>query len=78
VVLTIISYLATAAGLVPMTSVIVPWTTPPVLGAFLATNGSVAAALLALFNLGITFVMYVPFVLLSNRHSIEEIEEEVA
>ncbi|MBN2795382.1 MAG: PTS sugar transporter subunit IIC [Clostridia bacterium] len=67
VILTIISYTATAVGLVPMTSVIVPWTTPPVIGAFLATNGSVAAAALALFNLALTVVMYLPFVILSNR-----------
>lgn len=67
VILTIISYVATATGLVPMTSVIIPWTTPPVVGAFLATNGSVAAAALAVFNLGLTFVMYLPFILLANK-----------
>lgn len=78
VILTIISYMATAIGIVPMTSVIVPWTTPPVLGAFLATNGSVAAAGLALFNLVLTFIMYSPFVLLSNKKSIADIEQESA
>ena len=67
VILTIISYTATAAGIVPMTSVIIPWTTPPIIGAFLATNGSIAAAILAAFNLCLTFIMYTPFVLLANR-----------
>lgn len=67
VILTIISYLATSAGLVPMTSVIVPWTTPPVIGGFLATNGNIAGALLSAFNLGLTFLMYLPFVLLANK-----------
>jgi len=73
VVLTIISYLATAAGIVPMTSVIVPWTTPPVIGGFLATNGSIAGAALSLFNLVLTFFMYLPFVLLSNKSMKSEI-----
>jgi len=67
VIITIISYLATQAGLVPMTSVVIPWTTPPIIGAFLATNGSFAAAGLAAFNLVLVFLMYIPFVLLSNK-----------
>ncbi len=66
-VLTIIAYTATKVGIVPPTSVIVPWTTPPVLGAFLATGGSIAAALLALMNFVIAIVIYLPFVHLSNR-----------
>lgn len=73
VILTVISYLATASGIVPMTSVIIPWTTPPVIGAFLATNGSIAAAFLAVINLGLTFLMYTPFVLLANRQSSNEL-----
>ncbi len=67
VILTVVSYLATAAGLVPMTSVIIPWTTPPVIGGFLATNGSIGGAVLAVFNLALTFVMYLPFVLMANK-----------
>lgn len=71
IVITIISYMATSIGLVPMTSVIVPWTTPPIIGAFLATGGSIPAAILALFNLVLTFLMYTPFVLLANKVSKE-------
>jgi PTS system cellobiose-specific IIC component len=67
IILTLIAYIATAAGIVPPTSVVVPWTTPPVIGAFLATGGSVAAAILALFNFVLSIVMYIPFVILANR-----------
>lgn len=65
--LTTISYVATAVGLVPAASVLIPWTTPPVIGAFLATNGSIAAALLAIFNMVISVIVYLPFVYLSNN-----------
>lgn len=66
VILTLIAYFATATGLVPATSVIVPWTTPPVLGAFIATGGSISASILALFNFILAIVMYIPFVILAN------------
>jgi PTS system cellobiose-specific IIC component len=65
--LTSISYFATFLGLVPPASVLIPWTTPPVIGAFLATNGSLSATLLALFNLVLSVIVYLPFVYLSNN-----------
>lgn len=67
ILLTSISYFATYIGLVPPASVLIPWTTPPVIGAFLATNGSLSSALLALFNLVLSVVVYLPFVYLSNN-----------
>lgn len=72
VILTIISYVATATGLVPMTSVIIPWTTPPIIGGFLATNGHIGGVLLSMVNLAVTVLMYVPFVLLANKHTMNE------
>lgn len=72
VVLTAVAYTVTSIGLVPPTSIIIPWTTPPVIGAFLATNGSFAAALLAMFNFTLAFVMYIPFIQYSNRIAIEK------
>ncbi len=61
-ILTIIAYIATAIGLVPVTTVTVPWVTPPVIGAFLACGGSITAALVALVNLVLAIVVYIPFV----------------
>lgn len=67
VVLTIFSYLVTLAGIVPVTTVVIPWVTPPIIGGFLATNGSVMGAALSAVNLVIAFVIYLPFVLLSEK-----------
>ncbi|WP_249028514.1 PTS sugar transporter subunit IIC [Tannockella kyphosi] len=67
IVLTIIAYAATAAGLVPFVHVVVPWVIPPVLYAFLATGGSFAAALLAAVNLVIAVVIWGAFVLVANK-----------
>lgn len=44
----------------------IPWTTPPVLNALLATNFNLGAGLVALLNLGIAFVIYLPFVYVAN------------
>ncbi|STW30049.1 PTS system chitobiose-specific transporter subunit IIC [Klebsiella michiganensis] len=40
---------------------------PTGLGAFFNTNGSVAALLLALFNLAVSTLVYLPFVVISNK-----------
>lgn len=66
VILTIISYFAIASGLVPRTIAMMPWTTPPVIGGFLVT-GSIRGALLALFNLIVSIIIYLPFVLVAER-----------
>ncbi len=68
-ILTVIAYFATSVGLVPPVSVIIPWTTPPVIGAFIATGGSFAAALLAIFNFAISILVYIPFIILLNKES---------
>jgi len=39
----------------------VPWTTPAIIGPYLATNGSVGAAIWSACTIGISFVMYYPF-----------------
>ncbi|VBB05159.1 phosphotransferase system eiic [Lucifera butyrica] len=67
VVLTIITYTAIASGLVPRTIAMMPWTTPPVIGGFLVT-GSLAGGLLALMNLVIGVIIYIPFIILSERY----------
>lgn len=67
VVTTIIAYLATAAGLISKTVVMVPWTTPPVLSAFLATGGDFRAGLLSLGLVILSVVLYIPFVYAANK-----------
>ncbi len=63
----IVAYVATVLGIVPPVYVAVPWVLPTGLYAFFATGGSVMAALIALLNLFIAFVIWTPFVLIANK-----------
>lgn len=75
IILTITTYMAISMGIVPRTIAMMPWTTPPVIGGFLVT-GSIMGALLALLNLVISVVMYIPFVIMGERY--EEKAEQAA
>lgn len=74
VIITIISYFALATGLVPKTVVMVPWTTPPILSGYLVTGGSWRGVILQVFNLALTFLMYLPFVMAGTRALKREME----
>ncbi|OGO78290.1 MAG: PTS lactose transporter subunit IIC [Clostridiales bacterium GWB2_37_7] len=74
-VLTFTAWLATVSGLIPPTYVAIPWITPVGIGAFLATGGSFMAGLVALANFALATVIYLPFVMLSERISTEKNEE---
>lgn len=71
----IVAYVAMATGLVPPTIVDVSWTTPPLMGGFIAT-GSFAGAALQLVNIVIGAVLYLPFLRrhehLSEKHEHDE------
>ena len=66
-VLSAVAYGFTAAGIIPPVFVSVPWIMPVGVYAFLATGGSIGAALVALLNLAISFVIWAPFVILANK-----------
>lgn len=66
----------TSAGIIPPCFIQVPWIMPVGIYAYLATGGNIMAALVALLNLGISFLMWTPFVLLANRE--QEKEQAVA
>jgi PTS system cellobiose-specific IIC component len=71
------------AGIIPPITNTAPWTMPTGLMAFFTTNGSVAAFCLAIFNLGVATLMYMPFVLIANKaqnviEEEEESEEDIA
>ncbi len=68
-ILATIAYFATSIGLVPPVFLQVPWVTPPVISAFLATGGSITAALLALVNLAIATFIWGVFVVIANKKS---------
>lgn len=63
----IIAYGFTAVGIIPPVFIQVPWVMPVGIYAFLATGGNFVAALVALLNLGISILIWTPFVILANR-----------
>lgn len=61
------AYLMTVLDFCGRMVVNAPWTTPPVLMAFLSSGGSGGAAVTQLICIGITVLIYIPFVMISNR-----------
>ncbi|MBQ9413118.1 MAG: PTS sugar transporter subunit IIC/EAL domain-containing protein [Oscillospiraceae bacterium] len=65
-----LAYLAISAGWVPMITGAVDWTTPVLLGGYLAT-GSVAGSALQLVNMAAGVLIYLPFVRRMDRRAEE-------
>ncbi len=75
VIISVIAYLATASGLVPYTTIVIPWTSPPIIGGFLATGGHFMGAVLSAVNLIICFLIYLPFIAISERLEKREVSK---
>ncbi|MDO1604743.1 PTS sugar transporter subunit IIC [Lactobacillus sp. YT155] len=71
-----IGYFATAAHLVNPVSQQVVWVTPPLINAFLATNGDWRAVVWSAICMLVTFLIYVPFVLAANRMANKSVDIE--
>lgn len=72
IIVTIVSYLAISWGFVhPVIIANMPWTTPPILGGFMAT-GHISGALLSLVNIIIGVVVYIPFVYMAEKMESKE------
>ncbi len=68
----IITYLVMSVGLVPLTTgVTLPWTTPPIIGGFLAT-GSWQGAVLQIVLVAVSFAIYYPFFKAADKRKYEE------
>ena len=67
-----VTYLVMSIGLVPLTTgVTLPWTTPPVVGGFLAT-GSWQGAVLQIVLVAVSFAIYYPFFKAADRQKLKE------
>ena len=75
-ILTLVAFYATKIGFAGPIVNSVPWTTPPILNAFLATNGSFGAVVVSVVNLVIAFLVYMPFVMIANRYEAQREELE--
>lgn len=72
VVNAILTYFSMALGLVPFTTgVTLPWTTPPIIGGFLAT-GSWQGAVLQVVLVAVSFMIYFPFFKAADRNNLME------
>lgn len=79
-ILTVVAYFATVWGIAGPVVNSVPWTTPPIINAYLATNGSLGAVLVSVINLALAFIIYLPFVMVANRQqkAASEAEQKLA
>ena len=77
VVLTLVSFLATASGLVPVVSQSVDWTVPFLFSGYKAT-GSIAGSFLQLVNLLIGILIYIPFIRRSEKKETAEFQRIVS
>lgn len=72
----VIGYFATAIGFAGPAVVMIPWTTPPIISAYLATAGSLGAVATQLICIVVATLVYLPFVKASNvTKRVDEVEE---
>ena len=64
-----IGYTLTRIGFCEVMSYNVPWTTPPLLGAFLATGGDIKASIAQGLAILAAALIYAPFVLITNKQA---------
>ncbi len=69
------SFLAMKTGLVPLVTSPVEWTTPVILGGYMAT-GSVMGSLLQLLNIALGILIYRPFVKKFDEEKMENFKED--
>lgn len=74
IILTFTTWMGISVFGVTHTTVWIPWTSPPIIGGFLAST-NVTGAILAAFNLALAVVIYLPFVIAANLGG--KTEEEV-
>lgn len=70
----LIGYFATLWGWVSRTVVLVPWTTPPLIGPYLSTAGDWRSVILQAFIIILGVFLYLPFLKISDRVSMMQAE----
>ncbi len=62
-----IGYVMTAIGFAGYTVIMIPWTTPPLLSAYIATAGSIGAVITQIICIAVAVLIYMPFVKMANK-----------
>lgn len=70
----LIGYFATAIGFMNKCTVLVPWTTPPLINGFLATGGDFRAVIVQLIIIVVGVLLYLPFIRISEQVSKRQME----
>ena len=73
----VIGSLATSLGIMAHTYILIPWTTPPIISAFLATGEHILSAVVALVILILSVLVYMPFVAILNKQRMISDEKSV-
>ncbi|CAM3649634.1 PTS sugar transporter subunit IIC [Erysipelothrix urinaevulpis] len=63
----LIGVISTTIGFMGHTYILIPWTTPPILGSFLSTGGSWGAVLTTSLIFVASVAIYAPFVMIMNK-----------
>ena len=71
VITVLVGYILTLIGFCPKAVIQVPWTTPPVLQAFLATGGNIMGAVSQIIVIALSVVIYTPFLLIYEKQQNE-------
>ncbi|WP_017471254.1 PTS cellobiose transporter subunit IIC [Amphibacillus jilinensis] len=73
VIVAAVTYFSMSIGFVPKPSgVIVYWTTPPVLSGYLATGNHIMGGVMQLINMGIVFMIWLPFLKVMDKQYYEK------
>ncbi len=71
-----IAYALTYIGFADVLVYAIPWTTPPILSAWLASGGSITCIITQLICIAVSILIYVPFVIAANRQVQEQTTTE--
>lgn len=72
VIATIVTYFAMTLNIVSRPSILVPWTFPAPIGAYLTTGGDINALLLSVFNIFLMTIIYYPFIKAYDKKMVEQ------
>ncbi len=61
------AYIMTKIGFAGVCVYAMPWTTPPILSAWLSTGGSIGAIITQIICIAMSIAIYMPFVILANK-----------
>jgi PTS system cellobiose-specific IIC component len=68
-----LTYFAMKTGIVAKPAgIAIPWTTPPLIGGYLATGGKISGALMQAVNILVAFAIYFPFFKMWDRLKVKE------